>query len=190
MADDNPPDRDKSLLERLNALKKSSVSFEISPNPLQNREDISDLTARFHKITAGRKSIDPEALTRAIAESASIEDDAAPPSPTVEELLADLGPEEQWKIDRDETSQINDLLKEARKALPPSNGEAERETNQGTSGDRPKDPDHRETDHGTKELKHASTTSSAKTDDDEEEEAALQLQRILDELSVDDEPPS
>ncbi|KAL9597070.1 MAG: hypothetical protein Q9179_004388 [Wetmoreana sp. 5 TL-2023] len=31
MADDNPPDRDKSLLERLNALKKSSVSFEISP---------------------------------------------------------------------------------------------------------------------------------------------------------------
>ncbi|KAL8729681.1 MAG: hypothetical protein Q9181_004924, partial [Wetmoreana brouardii] len=176
MADDEPTDRDKSLLERLNALKKSSVSFETSPNLHQSREDVSDFTARFRKITAGHKSTDPEALTKAIAETASINDDAAPPSPTVEELLADLGPEDQWKIDHDGISQINDLLKEASQALPTSNGEAQRETNHGTSGDRLKDPDLR----GTSGLRRASTTSCAKTDedddDDEEQEAALQLQ--------------
>ncbi|KAL8629176.1 hypothetical protein Q9189_005132 [Teloschistes chrysophthalmus] len=119
----DPTHQDKALLERLNALKQSSISFQSSQSHQSPRSPTDDLTARFRTINNARRN-DPDALTKAVAESIDSREEDAPPSPTVEELLADLGPEEQWDIDGDEKSQIQSLLKEAKEALP-SDQEAE-----------------------------------------------------------------
>ncbi|KAL8813585.1 MAG: hypothetical protein Q9223_007001, partial [Gallowayella weberi] len=122
--DTDPPDRDKALLERLNALRKSSVSLETTSDPLQQAPpDATNITARFHNLKSDRKT-DPDALITSIAEAPTGLNDV-PPSPTVEELLADLGPEEQWKLDQNETAQLHTLLQEAKEALPPSDGGGE-----------------------------------------------------------------
>ncbi|KAI4247777.1 MAG: hypothetical protein L6R40_001363 [Gallowayella cf. fulva] len=137
--DRKPPDRDNALLERLNALKKSSVSFDTSLqyeesllplssraltdlSPLQQPEDrpqqpheVADITARFRNLKSSRQN-DPDALIASIAEAPSSADDA-PPSPTIEELIADLGPEEQWQLDQDDTTRIHTLLQDSKEAL-------------------------------------------------------------------------
>ncbi|KAI4139919.1 MAG: hypothetical protein L6R39_006042, partial [Caloplaca ligustica] len=171
--DSGPSHTDKTLLDRLNALKQSSVSFKSTH--LAEPEDVSDLAARFSKLNATRRN-DIDSLTTSIAE-APTNSEGAPPSPTVEELLADLPPEEQWQLDRDETTQIKNLLEEAKEALPSDSAEGTiHEPSAAQVGDAP--------DQGEAAEK-ASMTSSANDD----EEAANQLQRILDELSVDASPP-
>ncbi|KAL8732695.1 MAG: hypothetical protein Q9166_002671 [cf. Caloplaca sp. 2 TL-2023] len=191
---DNPADRDKALLERLNALKKSSVRFHTTTNPLQDPQQepqhVTDITARFRNLKDSRNT-DSKALITEIAE-APLNADEASPSPTVEELLADLGPEEQWKVNQDETTQIHTLLEEAKKALPAS-------SNQGKTGHESTEkatnvPGSQKDHDDPNGLRRTSTTSSA----NDEEEAALQLQRILEELDLEhtdplpsiEEPPS
>ncbi|KAI4245283.1 MAG: hypothetical protein LQ352_006620 [Teloschistes flavicans] len=180
-----PTDHDKALLERLNALKQSNVSFQSShqfPQPRTN-----DLAVRFHQFKNAQRS-DPDALTRAVAKSAHSEDDA-PPSPTVEELLADLGPEEQWNVDRDEKSQIQSLLKEAKEALPADKEAEEKSSADDTSKDTIPPSQQNE----TEASRHPSSAHHNNDDNEEEEEqeekeASLHLQRILDEISL--EPPT
>ncbi|KAL9009034.1 MAG: hypothetical protein Q9173_005900 [Seirophora scorigena] len=186
--DGGPSHTDQSLLDRLNALKASSISFQSTTDPFlksQNQsEDVSDLAARFSNLNSNRRFTSDD-LAESVAEETSASTEDAPPSPTVEELLADLGPEDQWQLGQDETAQIKGLLDEARSALPPSDKEE--------TGHRPppveesEDPAclHDQED-GRKTERHASTTSSA----NDEEEAAAQLQRILDELSVDPSSPA
>ncbi|KAL8798362.1 MAG: hypothetical protein Q9182_006726 [Xanthomendoza sp. 2 TL-2023] len=174
--DTDPPDRDQALLERLNALRKSSVSLETISDPLQQSpRDVTNITARFRNLKSDRKT-DPNALITSIAEAPTAVNDT-PPSPTVEELLADLGPEEQWKLDQNETAQLHTLLKEAKEALPTSEGEGE-ENHPSTQGSR--NSNLQKGAENPTESRRTSTTSSA----NDEEEAARQLQRILDELDL------
>ncbi|KAL8774838.1 MAG: hypothetical protein Q9209_000777 [Squamulea sp. 1 TL-2023] len=151
---------------------------ELRENPIQQPpQDISNITARFHNLKSARKN-EPDALIVSVAEAQPTEEDV-PPSPTVEELLADLGPEEQWMIERDETSRIASLLEEAKKVLPDNNDEGFRSV---STGKHVKDGLIEKGEDDTKGSRRASSTN-------DEEEAALQLQRILDELSVDDTDP-
>lgn len=192
--DDGPSHTDKSLLDRLNALKASSISLQSTteynslshidpcsqcsplPSPLhklqKQSEDASGLAARFSKLN-GSSRLTPDVLAKSIAEEASQSTNGTPPSPTVEELLADLGPEDQWHLDQDETAQIKNLLDEANSALPAGDKD---KTGHGPSIEGSEDPASEQN-----LERRTSATSSA----NDEEEAAAQLQRILDELSVD-----
>ncbi|KAL8985240.1 MAG: hypothetical protein Q9177_004488 [Variospora cf. flavescens] len=203
--DNGPSHTDKSLLDRLNALKASSISLQSTaeynslshidpriqcsplPSPLhklqKKSEEASGLAARVSKLN-GSSRLTPDELAKSIAEEASLSTNGAPPSPTVEELLADLGPEDQWHLDQDETAQIKNLLDEANSALPAGDKD---KTGHGPSIGRSENPasEQDQKDEGKLERR-ASATSSA---NDEEEKAAAQLQRILDELSVDPSSP-
>ncbi len=97
----------------------------------------------------------------------------------MEELLADLGPEEQWEVDKDERDQIATLLEEAKRALPAT----------GDEGDGDASYDQLNKDDSCKDFGGSRRASSAtNNDDEEEEEAATQLQRILDELDLSEIP--
>lgn len=169
---------DKSLLDRLNTLKQSSVSFDT-----HGPQDVSDLAARFSKLNSSR-SATADKLAKSIAESPTIAEEA-PPSPTVEELLADLGPEEQWQLDQDEGNQIQVLLDEAKRALPV---DEDKHAGHEESTDKPElAPPKQDQEKDGRESRRISIASSA----NDEEEAAVQLQRIFDELSVEQfSPPS
>ncbi|KAL8776173.1 MAG: hypothetical protein Q9213_008363, partial [Squamulea squamosa] len=180
----DPSDSDNALLERLNALKKPSVSLDSTFHPIQQPpQDVSNITARFHNLKSARKN-DPDALIASIAEAPPNEDDA-PPSPTVEELLADLGPEEQWVIEKDETAHIASLLEEAKNALPDNNGEYSK--NESTAKHVKDGRLERGEDEGSRRA--SSTNDEDEGEEGEEEEATLQLQRILDELDLNDTDP-
>ncbi|KAL8907152.1 MAG: hypothetical protein Q9207_001574 [Kuettlingeria erythrocarpa] len=176
--------RDRLLLGRLNALRQSSVTLEVNTTESLHRaepQDDLDLAGRFSKLNSNRR-LTADELIKSVAEAPS-DTNEAPPSPTVEELLADLGPEEQWQPDREGKAQIKDLLAAAKKALPTDNdtkGEHE------PLEEQPKDPGLEQLhDDKSKQMKRTSTISSA----NDEEEAAAQLQRVLDELSVNPSPP-
>ncbi|KAL8636794.1 MAG: hypothetical protein Q9226_009210, partial [Calogaya cf. arnoldii] len=165
----DPSNHDKALLERLNALNPSSISLDSTPNPFRNPQEVTDITTRFHslKTTPTHKNKNnPEALIASIAEAPETEENA-PPSPTVEELLADLGPEEQWSIDRDEGAQIRTLMEEARGVLGSTGNE--KQTEEGKDGE-------------DKEEERDEGREKDEEEEEEEEEAARQLLRILDEL--------
>ncbi|KAL8978040.1 MAG: hypothetical protein Q9205_006287, partial [Flavoplaca limonia] len=175
----DPSNHDKALLSRLNALKPSSINLESNPNPLHpfpalNPQDATDITTRFKSLkSVSKKKNNPDALVASIAtETADNED--APPSPTVEELLADLGPEEQWNIEKDEGNQIRELMEEARGVLDSQS----KDKHAGSVG-------------STEEEKGEGMDAGreGKEDDDDDEEASLQLQRILDELEIEDTDP-
>ncbi|KAI9764987.1 MAG: hypothetical protein M1840_007909 [Geoglossum simile] len=115
---DSSPDDDDALLRRLNKLKQSSVQFNTRPSVLEDAPG-EDLASRFIKLKSRAKdnsaSFDPEAIN-------SDDGDKTPWNPeddlTIEELLAELGTEDQWIVgDRDEDINAGKLLGEARKAL-------------------------------------------------------------------------
>ncbi|KAL8896155.1 MAG: hypothetical protein Q9192_003235 [Flavoplaca navasiana] len=196
----DPSNQDKALLSRLNALKPSSISLESNPTPLHpfpesahNPQDATDITTRFHSLKStnnGKNTSNPNALIASIA-TETADNKNAPPSPTVEELLADLGPEEQWSIEKDEGNQIRELMEEAKGVLASQSrdkhaGSVGSEKNQ-EEKDRGKDKDRKVADEAGDEYKEQKDD-----DDDDDEEAALQLQRILNELNVEDtdHPPN
>ncbi|KAL8684888.1 MAG: hypothetical protein Q9218_008086, partial [Villophora microphyllina] len=179
----DPTDHDKTLLQRLNALKQSSVSFENSASSQENTQNSdNDLAARFQKINAARKS-DPDALIKSIAETPGSADDT-PPSPTIEDLLADLGPEEQWNLAKDETSQIQNLLKEAKEALPTSSEPKEQVEEKEEARQSPLNASQALNSPGNQEKERPSRRASTSSSLNDDEEASLQLQCILDELSL------
>ncbi|KAI4281495.1 MAG: hypothetical protein L6R35_005641 [Caloplaca aegaea] len=184
-----PSHTDKSLLDRLNALKASSISLQNTTDPLhklqEQFEDASGLAARFSKLN-GSSRLTPDELAKSIAEEASLSTNGAPPSPTVEELLADLGPEDQWHLDQDETAQIKNLLDEANSALPAGDKD---KTGHGPSIGGSEDPASEQDQEDEGKLERRASATSSANDEEEEEEAAAQLQRILDELSVDPSSP-
>lgn len=116
-------------------------------------------------------------------------DGSAPPSPTLEELLAELESDEGYFISKSELVEAEDLIAEAKTALPkPSEGEsaatdegAERGTNKIPEGiDTPGGKlaptgDQAGIEGGSRPLNEKST---------EDEEATIALQRILDELDL------
>lgn len=172
---DEPSFRDKVLLARLNNLKKSNISLRpstttsIATAPSNVNDTPENLIARFQKISGSSVTgSDDRVSAEAVAKDE--DEDHRPPSPTIEELLAELGPEDQWTVDSTEIKEANELLAEAKRVLP---GEEVR-TQELNGAD------------STTELEESleELTASHTNEQDEEAEAATSLQRILDEVEL------
>ena len=170
--DDEPSNSDDALLTRLNKLKRSSVSFDSFHclTPLAGADEPDDtpesLIARFERLH-GRKSADHTQITLT---SPANDDDSRPPSPTIEELLAQLSAEDEHKISSTDLEEGKELIAEAKRTL--SDGES-----------------------STQEVKRTSSATSLcrnpresvrtiEPDQDEDAEAKASLQRILDEVEL------
>ncbi|CAK4032740.1 Hypothetical predicted protein [Lecanosticta acicola] len=139
------PGKDDDLLARLNAAKPSSVklnpaapSVEIQTSEPHTVED--KLAERLKTLRSGgsvnsspksqdrfsQNSLSPAArLTSRVKDKVAAEHDPIRDwrqqdgdEQTLEELLAELGPDDQWKLDPEDPKDINALLKEAKEALP------------------------------------------------------------------------
>ena len=170
---DGPSPEDEDLLARLNALKYSSVSFDPSANlpasaVISESDDTpEDLMVRFHKLhgrpgrpTKREKEIEPSASSK----------EERPPSPTIEELLADIEPVYQYQLEHTEFQEATALLAEAKKAMP---AESE-QSNEASPSETAKEG-----------VEPATGPSHAELDEDAEAQAALQC--ILD--NAENEPP-
>ncbi|TVY14888.1 Abscission/NoCut checkpoint regulator [Lachnellula arida] len=130
MAD--PPTYDQHLLDRLNALKKSSISLDafkpsLSKPPKQPApEDALSARLRSLRNSSLSPSPSPPPAPRAPppAESSTAlttEDQDQDPlhqNIDLDELLADLGADDQWTLNPDDPKHIQQLLNEAKSALP------------------------------------------------------------------------
>ena len=150
MSDEGPSQRDRDLLARLNALKKSSVVldekkcvstfdhvlsrrvsridstdrysvlpttlYDTALEPLPGRDLHADLTARFKSLRSGPSAVNSTFVktgTQTHELALQTQDD----DKTVEDLLAELGPEEDWNVKRDDEREIEDLLRQAQISL-------------------------------------------------------------------------
>ncbi|KAI4758845.1 hypothetical protein E4T51_08122 [Aureobasidium sp. EXF-12344] len=165
------PDSDDTLLARLNALRKSPITLSKThsldlPSTPQRTTD-SDLTARFRSLTPNSTITSP--LPDAEDTQHNNEDDR-----TIEELLQDLGPEEQWSVDRDEGERIRDLMAEAKSALPAEDNKEEENKDVDLEVGVAR-PEHDDEDEEQKEMDE---------DKRDEEEADDYVQRVLAELTL------
>ena len=123
------PDKDDDLLVRLNALKPSSVSLDQVPRISSPPREKEDLTARFRRLNP---SASPSPQANRTRLDISVDEDDTPHNDeddqTLEELLAELGPEEQWQLDPEDPKNIQSLLDEARQALPQGDTDATRDS--------------------------------------------------------------
>lgn len=107
-------------------------------------------------------------------------DEAGPPSPTLEELLAELNTEEEYhRLENEDLEEAEKLLAEAKRALPlDTDSPIVAKTTQKEQGQGP--------DEG---FQDARQSASRKNNGEEEEnaEAASALEQILDELAVDND---
>lgn len=162
---DGPSAEDEAFFARLNAIRPTNFSLRESAAPVlpplhpESEDTPDDLISRFQQIHGRRSTKEGPVVIE--------EDDTKgerPASPTLEELLAGLGSEDQYQVDGSELKKADDLLNEARAALPtaePSNSDESHSENN------PKGP--KET--KPEEDKQVLT---------EDEEADAALQRILD----------
>ena len=124
MSNDHGNNNDHNLLARLNALKKSSIdlknkqytvpavtSHQIIVNPSPARALHADLLSRFNTLKG--RALEPSSTYGIDQVSGVLPDDGK----TVEELLADLGPPQEWELHKTEEDQIEDLLRVANDAL-------------------------------------------------------------------------
>ncbi|TVY37999.1 Abscission/NoCut checkpoint regulator [Lachnellula occidentalis] len=130
MAD--PPSYDQHLLDRLNALRKSSISIDASkpsmPKPPAQTAPEDALSARLRSLRNGSLSPSPSSspaskAPQAESSTALTAEDQDPlhqniDEQTLDELLADLGPDDQWTLNPDDPKDIQKLLNEAKSALP------------------------------------------------------------------------
>ena len=171
--DDEPSDYDNALLARLNNLKQSSVSFGSSnslsaPTGANELDDSpEDLIARFERLY-GRKSADGH--EQALSLNTINDDETGPHSPTIEELLAQLGPEEQYTLSSTDLKEANELLVEAKPTL--------------LNEDAPNQKSERTSSATTTCRSPTESIEPIKPEQDEEAEAEASLQRILDEAEL------
>ena len=169
-------DEDKTLLDRFNALKPSVMSHMcLNTNPLvpmhsESEDTPEDLIARLRQLHGRRASQKDTGIT---PENPSVDD--RPASPTIEELLADIPLDEQYKVDDSEVKEAQDLLLEAKAALPPHEPASKPSSRIETLGDT---QDHEQEDLSNKES-------------NEDAEAVVALQNILNEAEqkYEEEPP-
>ena len=166
-------DQDDALLARLNNLKQSNAAFNprnslsvpISPSNFDHTPE--DLIARFERLH-GRKSAD------GIKQSPLVDvidtRESGPPSPTIEELLGQLGPEEQYRISSTDLEEGKELIAEAQRAL--SDGDTSIQKNERRSSAVNLNRSPRE------------STNAFKLEQDEDTEAETSLQHILDDLEL------
>ena len=170
--DDEPLNHDDALLARLNNLKQSSVSFDsskslaIPASASELDETPEDLIARFERLH-GRKSTDHK---QASSLESTNDDISCPPSPTIEELLAQLNTEDQYKINSTDLEEGKELIAEAQRTLSdgdPSPGKTMYRSSAASPSRNPGES--------------AQTTESEQGD---EAEAEASLQRILSEIEL------
>lgn len=187
---DGPSSVDETLLARLNALKSSGIGFD-SPYslPATNTPPPStDLQARFLSLSSSSRNVTPHsvALPDLVSEK---NDGSAPPSSTLEELLAELERDQGYNIAKSELAEAEALIEEAKTALPTlSEGEGAA-ANEGAERGRNNIAQKIDTAGGklTPTGDQAGSGGGSKPYDekvDENEEAAIALQRILDELDL------
>ena len=170
--DDEPSTHDDALLARLNKLKKSNISFKtsntlsVTTSTSEADETPDDLIARFQRIHGQNAA---STVEHSSADTVSNDGDG-PPSPTIEELLAELGPEDQWTVDSTDLKEAHKLLAEAKHALPQQETQIQELEHQNSASSAGKMLD--------------SPTAPPKQEQDEEAEANASLQRILDELEL------
>jgi hypothetical protein len=171
------PDPDDALLARLNALRKSPVTLSntstLDPPSTPQHTTANDLTARFRSLTPNNTLNSPS-----LDDTEHNEEDDR----TIEELLQDLGPEEQWSVQRDEGERIRDLMAEAKSALPAEETEKtegkELDIEVGVIEPENDDEEDEEEEEGNEDKEH----NQDKRDD---EEADDYVQRVLAELAFD-----
>lgn len=192
---DGPSSVDETLLARLNALNSSGISFDAPFTPPTSNTTPSaptDLHARFLSLGPSSRNITPHGVALPELESEN-NDGSAPPSPTLEELLAELESDEDYYISKSELVEAEDLIAQAKIALPkPSEGESAA-TDEGEERGTNEIPDGIDAPGG----KLAPTGDQAGSEGGsrphkekfaEDEEATIALQRILDELDLTSPP--
>lgn len=198
------PEHDSDLLARLNALKPSTLSFESGqpsidveinkPPSVEDRlaERLKGLRSGDSKPALDR---DPsrsnvETLIARTKDEAATEPLESEPirewqqggndEQSLEELLAELGPDDQWELDPNDSKNIDSLLKEAHAALI---------ADEGSIGEEDNHEDKYLKDSRTGETLNQSQTYDGATQKDEDqqddEEADDYVQRILAELEYD-----
>jgi hypothetical protein len=148
-------------------------------HPVDSKVRKADLTGRFRQLSDNRSprlGSTPLPPTEVFCQ----DDQARPPSPTLEELLAELNTEEEHcRIDYSDLTDAKDLLVEAKRALPSDrdtstkanpNGEAKNERHRSSAG-----------------LLPQNGSEGERPEVDEDTEAVSSLQRILDELAMEKE---
>jgi hypothetical protein len=138
-------EQDDDLFKRLNALKPSSVnlgsasaapSVDVETSKPLSKED--KLAERLKGLRSGNiESSAPREPEKGTANTlvAQVQDEIRAEGDPItnwqaseyddkalDDLLADLGPDDQWKLDPDDPKNIENLLKEAKDALPPPHG--------------------------------------------------------------------
>ena len=173
--DHEPSDHDNALLARLNNLKQSSVSFNPSsslsaPAGASHASELDDtpedLIARFERLHGRSHTENKQTLLTSSTDELS----SCPPSPTIEELLAQLGPADQYDISSTDITEGKELIAEAKRTL----------VEEGSSFQPSKGANAAASPEG-------SPTQSAKAiepEQSEEAEAEASLQRILDEVEL------
>ncbi|KAH0562122.1 hypothetical protein GP486_003182 [Trichoglossum hirsutum] len=118
----DPDEIDDALLRRLNNLKKSSVQLNPHNSSSGNNPE-DDIASRFLRLKGGLEDSNASLWPTPATDTATSEDnDETSGNPeddlTIEELLAELGPESQWTVDDGaETLHAEKLLEEAKKVL-------------------------------------------------------------------------
>lgn len=198
------PRQDDDLLARLNALKPSSVNLdEAGPSidvEVAKPQTVEDKLAERLKglrtassrgelkapASDGAKGIDSStkpAANEVAAEPDAIKDwhQTGNEEQSLEDLLAELGPADQWKLDTDHPKNINALLKEAKDALPSQPEVKEDEDSPKIDATQRTHKNH-EDEHGTSE--DVSKEDLETEDQRDETEADDYVQRILAELEM------
>lgn len=157
----------------------STISKELTlefSHPGESNVQEADLTGRFRQLShkrSPRSCSTPSPLT----EVSRQDEEACPPSPTLEELLAELNTEEEhYRIDHNDLTEAEDLLVDAKRALP-LDGATSTEPN----SDREANGGQRCSSTG---LPPQDGLEGERVEIDEDTEATSSLQRILDEVAI------
>lgn len=90
---------------------------ELPIDPAPARALHSELASRFRSLNGRSTSTSSTAKLTSGADTGGLGDLGGEDGQTIEDMLAELGPEDSWAIPKDEESQINDLLRTAQSTL-------------------------------------------------------------------------
>ncbi|MCJ1373039.1 hypothetical protein MMC20_004265 [Loxospora ochrophaea] len=213
MAND-PSTHDNALLARLNALKQSQVTFDTSkPLAFPSQSDPSlintsppdDLTARFlklHGLGPPNPTTAPSNPSSSLPPSQTAHNTDDDDDKTLEELLSELGPDEQWTLTSDEVNDAQRLIDEARDLLPDISSPAPAATSSTPApGEIPNQDPNPESNSNAVDVSafvpepssstgNTAAEAAAAAANEEDAEASASLQRILDEMALDPPSPS
>ncbi|EXJ88136.1 hypothetical protein A1O1_05064 [Capronia coronata CBS 617.96] len=122
MANDPSSSVDQDLLSRLNALRKSTVTFDQTnyqtplPRSTPVTLDAAPARAQHSDLLTRWKSLGGTPPTTGKREPEGSSNDAEHEK-TLDELLADIPPSETWELEKSEEDQVAELLQSARSAL-------------------------------------------------------------------------